>query len=175
MQKLILIFLSASLISFVSADRSVLSDHIDWLNLKEAAISLQKEKKPVLIDLYTNWCGWCKVMDKKTYSNKNVAQYVQDRFYPVKLNAESKEAIEWNGQIYHFNPDFRSNEFAVYLTQGRLEFPTTVIIPQDGSAPQAIPGYLEPKDFELIAKYFGEGEYGKISFAEYQKNFKSSW
>jgi thioredoxin-related protein len=176
MQKLILILLSVSLISFFSSDKpAATGDHINWMNLDEAAASLQKEKRPVLIDLYTSWCGWCKVMDKKTYSNKNVAQYVQDKFYPVKLNAESKDAIEWNGKLYHFSPGYRSNEFAVYLTQGRLEFPTTVILPQDGSEPQAIPGYLEPKDFELIAKYFGEGGYGRIPFIEFQKNFKSSW
>ena len=41
--------------------------------------------------------------------------------------------------------------------------------------PQAIPGYLEPKDFEMIVKYFGEGKFGKIPFKEYQKNFKTSW
>jgi thioredoxin-related protein len=176
MQKLILIFLSGSLISLFSSDKpAAAGEHINWMNLNEAASSLQKEKRPVLIDLYTSWCGWCKVMDKKTYSNKNVAQYVEEKFYPVKLNAESKDAIEWKGKFYHFSPDYRSNEFAVYLTQGRLEFPTTVIIPQDGGEPQAIPGYLEPKDFELIAKYFGEGGYGRIPFAEFQKNFKSSW
>jgi thioredoxin-related protein len=63
----------------------------------------------------------------------------------------------------------------VYITQGRLEFPTTVVIPTDGSEPQAIPGYLETKDFELIAKYFGEGGYGKIPFEKFQKEFKASW
>jgi thioredoxin-related protein len=176
MQKLILIFLSGTLVSlFAGRSGAARSETINWLKLSEAEARLQQEKRPVLIDLYTDWCGWCKVMDKKTYSNKNVGQYVQDKFYPVKINAESHDAIQWNGKTYHFNPDYRSNEFAVYLTRGRLEFPTTVIIPQDGSEPQAIPGYLETKDFELIAKYFGEGGYGKIAFAEFQKNFKSTW
>ena len=176
MQKLILLVLSVCLISISSADQPIVSgDHINWMNLQEAADKWQTVKKPILIDLYTSWCGWCKVMDKKTYSNKQVTQYVEDKFYPVRLDAESKEAIEWKGKLYHFNPGYRSNEFAVYLTQGRLEFPTTVIIPSDDGEPQAIPGYLEPKDFELIAKYFGEGHFGHTSFAEFQRNFKSSW
>jgi thioredoxin-related protein len=176
MQKGKLFFLSAWLAIFSCAHKPAPSaDRLKWMNLVDATESLQKEKRPVLIDLYTDWCGWCKVMEKKTYSNKNVMQYVQEKFYPVKVNAESRETITWNGKSYSFNPNYRTNDFAVYVTQGRLEFPTTVFIPADGGEPQAIPGYLEPKDFELIVKYFGDGGYGKISFEEYRKNFKASW
>ncbi len=171
-----LLFLSAWVIIFSCGQKPTGSaDHVKWMNLSEASARLQNEKRPILIDLYTDWCGWCKIMDKKTYSNTKVARYLQENFYPVKVNAESRETMIWNGKSYNFNADFRTNDFAVYVTQGRLEFPTTVIIPADGSEPQAIPGYLEPKDLELIVKYFGEGKYGKISFDEFQKSFKSSW
>lgn len=151
-----LLFLSAWVIIFSCGQKPTGSaDHVKWMNLSEASARLQNEKRPILIDLYTDWCGWCKIMDKKTYSNTKVARYLQENFYPVKVNAESRETMIWNGKSYNFNADFRTNDFAVYVTQGRLEFPTTVIIPADGSEPQAIPGYLEPKDLELIVKYFG--------------------
>ena len=150
------------------------SPAITWMNLEEASGKLQKEQRPVLIDLYTTWCGWCKQMDKKTYSNKQVAAYVQDKFYPVKLDAETRSVITWKGKEYRFNAGYRSNEFAVYLTHGQLEFPTTIIIPPGGE-PQAIPGYMEPKELELLVKYFGEGKYDKLSFDEYQKTFRPSW
>ena len=176
MQKVKLALLSTWLVIFSCAHKPAPSaERLKWMTLVDVTESLEKEKRPILIDLYTDWCGWCKIMDKKTYANKNVMQYLQDKFYPVRVNAESRETITWNGKTYSFNPNYRSNEFAVYVTQGRLEFPTTVIIPADGSEPQAIPGYLEPKDFELIVKYFGEGGYGKTPFDEYRKNFKSSW
>jgi thioredoxin-related protein len=149
-------------------------DAIDWMSVDQAAGKLEQEKRPVLIDLYTTWCGWCKQMDKKTYSNKRVAQYLQDKFYTVKVDAETHATIQWNGKAYAFNPQYRSNEFALYLTHGRLEFPTTIIIPP-GEEPQAIPGYLEPKDLELLVKYFGEGAYHTQSFDVYQKSFKPSW
>jgi thioredoxin-related protein len=113
-------------------------------------------------------------MDRKTYSNKQVAAYLQDKFYPVKVDAESRSVINWNGKTYHFSPDYRSNEFAMYVTGGKLEFPTTVIIPPGGE-PQAIPGYMEPRELELLVKYFGDGNYKKMSFDEFQKNFKASW
>ncbi len=83
--------------------------------------------------------------------------------------------IIWDGKSYNYNSSYRANEFSVYITKGRLEFPTTIISPPDGGEPQAIAGYLETKDIELIAKYFGEGIYNKFSFEDYQKTFKSSW
>jgi thioredoxin-related protein len=151
------------------------TEHTKWISLKDAADSLKKEKRPVLIDLYTDWCGWCKVMDKKTYSNKNVSAYLAKKFYAVKIDAEGKKDIQWNGKNYNFNAAYKTHNFAIYLTNGQLSYPTTVIIPADGSAPQAIPGYLEPKDFELIVKYFGEDKFGKIAFEDYRKSFKPAW
>lgn len=145
-----------------------------WLSVDEAAGKLQKEQRPVLIDLYTSWCGWCKQMDKKTYSNKQVAEYLQTKFYPVKVDAETKAAIKWNGRTYQFNANYRANEFALYLAHGQLEFPTTIIIPPGGE-PQAIPGYMEPKELEMLVKYFGEGKYKTMGFDEFQRGFKASW
>ena len=175
MQKVKQLFLYISIIIVCCAQKPAPSnDHVKWMTLDEAIIKLQKEKKPLLIDLYTDWCGWCKVMEKKTYSDKNVADYVSDKFYTVKINAETHDKITWNNKTYSFSSNYRSNEFAVYLTNGQLEFPTTIFIPADGN-PQAIPGYMAPKDFELLVKYFGEDAYGKIPFEEYKKNFKASW
>jgi len=114
-------------------------------------------------------------MDKKTYSDKKVIGYVQEKFYPVKLNAETREAILWSGKSFQFNHSYKTNDFAIFLTQGRLSYPTTVIIPADGSEPQAIPGYLTPNEIEIILKYFGEGHFGKISFEQYQRQFKGTW
>lgn len=147
----------------------------DWKSLPEAELAYKQQRRPVLVDLYTDWCGWCKVMDKKTYSNKNVISYLQEKFYTVKLNAEIKEPVFWSGKVYHFNPSYKTNDFALFVTQGRLAYPTTVIIPADGSSPQAIPGYMTPKEIEILLKYFGENRFGKISFEDYQKEFVPTW
>jgi thioredoxin-related protein len=147
---------------------------IAWLTVDEAAAKLQQEPKPVLIDLYTTWCGWCKQMDRKTYSNKQVAQYLTDKFYTVKLDAETHNTVSWQGKTYQFDPQYRCNQFAVYLSHGQLEFPTTIII-APGYEPQAIPGYMEPKEIEMLLKYFGEGAYRNKSFDEYRQGFRGSW
>ncbi|MEO5593131.1 MAG: thioredoxin family protein [Chitinophagaceae bacterium] len=176
MHKVTLSIIMAFVLFFFSADRPVAkAEKLKWMTLKEAQEAMQKEKRPILIDLYTDWCGWCKVMDKKTYTNPKVIAYLQQNFYPVKLNAETRDAVSWNDKTYNFNSANRTNDFAVFLTYGRLSYPTTVIIPMDNSGPQPVPGYLEPKDLELIVRYFGDGKYGKQPFEEYQKAFKSEW
>lgn len=146
-----------------------------WISLPEAEQASKTYAKPLLIDLYTDWCGWCKVMDKKTYSNKYVKQYLAEKFYTVKLDAEQKESLKWSGQQYDFNPQYKTNDIAIFLTGGQLSYPTTIIIPAPGEQPQVIPGYMSPTDFEMVLKYYGEGYYKTKSVPEYQKMFKGSW
>lgn len=150
-------------------------EKLNWLTLAEVEAKLKEQPRPVLIDLYTDWCGWCKVMDKKTYSNQQLIQYLNQKFYIVKLNAESRSEFTWKGKSYAYNPQYRANDIAVYLTDGQLAYPTTVIIPSDNSGPQPIAGMLEVKDMELITTYFGENKYGKIPFDSYAKRFKPQW
>jgi thioredoxin-related protein len=114
-------------------------------------------------------------MDRKTYRNQKVSTYLANKFYTVKFNAEGKNEVLWKGKKFSYNSQYRTHEFAMYLSSGQLSYPTTVILPADGSAPQAIPGYLEPKDFEIVLKYFGEGYYGKMPFQQFQRQFKSTW
>ena len=176
MHKVMLVFFSAWVLVFSCAEKHApATDKLKWMTLQEAQLAMQKEKRPILIDLYTDWCGWCKEMDKKTYRNEKVIAYLQEKFYIVKLNAETKEALTWRDKTYNFNREAKTNDLAIFFTYGQLSYPTTVIIPVSSSEPQPIPGYMEPKELELIVRYFGEDKFGKVPFETYQRSFKASW
>lgn len=148
---------------------------LEWLSLDEAQARQAKDGKPILIDLYTNWCSWCKVMDRKTYARQEVSAYIQANFHPVKIDAESKTEMAWRGKTYRFSTSSRIHELAIFMTQGQLSFPHTIFMMKNISEPQAIPGYLEVPDMELLLTYFGEGNFAKESFSSYQKKFSPSW
>src|SRR5687767_2969993 len=146
-----------------------------WMNLSDVKVKLKQQNKPVLIDLYTDWCHWCKVMDKKTYSNSKVVAYINEHFYSAKVNAETKDNVSWKDKTYKYNSKYQINDFALFVTYGRTSFPTTVIIADNESAPIPIAGYMEPREIEPILKYFGGGAYKTMNFKEFEKTFRSSW
>lgn len=150
-------------------------EKINWLTMDEVNVKMKSDPKPVIIDLYTDWCYWCKVMDKKTYTNSKVISYINQHFYAVKLNAETKDDVKWDNKNYEYNSGDKINDFALYVTQGQLAFPNTVIFPEMQKPPAAIPGFMEPKEIEVILKYFGEGIYKKQNFNVYSANFKATW
>ena len=148
---------------------------INWLSIDEVNLRLKTESKPILIDLFTNWCYWCKVMDKKTYNNAKVISYINEHFYAIKLNAETKNALVWNERDYKYNPALKLNDFTMYLTQGQPGFPTTIIFTGPEKDPATVPGFMEPKEIEVILKYFGEGNYKRESFEKFSADFKVTW
>jgi thioredoxin-related protein len=150
-------------------------DDLQWLTVQQAQDSLKTEPKVILMDIYTDWCYWCKVMESNTYSKREVALYIKDHFYAVKFNAEDTKSINWKGQSFTFNPAYKVNELALSLTQGHLSYPTTVIVTPDNNPPQYIAGYLKPSDFEGILKYFGDGAYKTKSFKDFSKGFHNTW
>jgi thioredoxin-related protein len=175
MQKVIVMSFLVLLLPFAWSYKPLPKDKINWITLAEAEKAFKTEKKTVLIDLYTDWCGWCKVMDQKTYSDPEVVRYINEHFLAVKLDAETREKITWLGKEYNYQPSSKVNAYAVYLTRGNLSFPTTVFIPPSEPEPLAVPGFLKPADIESLLKYFGDGHFGNTPFEVYIKKFAGSW
>ena len=73
---------------------------INWLSLQEADSLSKINPKPMFIDVYTDWCGWCKRMDATTFQDQNIANYLNANFYPVKLDAETKDSIIFQGKLF---------------------------------------------------------------------------
>jgi uncharacterized protein YyaL (SSP411 family) len=168
---LLLLLPAAALLSFKTNTK----EKVKWLSLPELAEAYSKQPKPIIIDVYTNWCGWCKVMDKETYGDDKVAAYINENFYAVKFNAESKDSVEFDGKKYGYNKMGKVNELAVYLLFGRMGYPTTVLLSAINAQPAPLSGYLKPAELEPPLKFFGDGTYKNKNFPEYMKSFKSEW
>jgi uncharacterized protein YyaL (SSP411 family) len=150
-------------------------EKVQWLTVAELQEAYAKNPKPILVDVYTSWCGWCKVMDRETYSKDDVAAYINEKYYAVKLDAESKESFEWNGKKYEYKPENKSNELAVYLLYGQMSFPTTVFLSAIDAQPAPLAGYLKPNEIEAPLKFFGDGIYKTKNYPEFMNGFKASW
>ena len=123
-------------------------DKIKWLSLTELQAAFAKQPKPIIIDVYTDWCGWCKVMDRETYSNEKVIDYLNKNFYAVKFNAESTAEVIFANKKYSYNPAYNANDLAVYLLGGRMAYPTTVLLSTLNAQPAPLSGYLKPSELE---------------------------
>jgi len=168
-------FFKAALFLFlIVTTLSVNAQEVEWLTWNEAAELATTEKNPkkIFIDVYTDWCGWCKKMDKDTFQNPKVAAYMTENFYMVKLDGEGKEPIEFKGKIYNFVPSGRKgyHEFAAALLQGRLSYPTTIFLDEEMNMLSPVPGYQKPKPFLNIAKYFGDNIYKEKDWKAYEEN-----
>jgi thioredoxin-related protein len=172
-----LIFSFLALILFIAAKAPEKGEAIEvqWLSFEEAVELNNTEPRKILIDLYTDWCGWCKKMDKDTYARAEIIDYLNDKFYAVKFNAEQKEDVFFNDHTFKFVPSGRRgyHELAAALTQNQLSYPTTVFMDEQLQIIQPIPGYLDARTFDTISKYIGEEKYKDTPWAEFQKNYQS--
>ena len=133
-----------------------------------------QEPKPILIDIYTNWCVYCKKMDATTYRNDSVVAYMRQHYYRYKLNGEGKDTIRWAKQQFTFNPRYDTHDFVVYLTRGKTVYPTTVII-TPGGQPFYQHGELKPGDLELLLKYFASPRRKEQTLEAFAADFKPTW
>jgi thioredoxin-related protein len=145
------------------------------MNIDDVQAAMRKQPKKVWMDVYTDWCGWCKRMDKTTFENPSVVKYMNEHFYAVKLDAEQKEDIRFMGKMFRANSTDRTHPFAKEMLHDQLSYPTSIFMEENFQTPQVIPGYLDVKQMEMILKYVAEGVYKKTPFPEYQANFKPTW
>lgn len=143
---------------------------INWMTWQEAVEANAKAPKKIFVDVYTDWCGWCKRMDATTFSDKTVAKTINDNFYAVKLDAEQREGITFKGKLYEFEQQGRrgAHGLAIELLQGRMGYPTVVFLDEDINVIQPVPGYQDQAAMQKMATYFGKDVYRTTPWNEYE-------
>ena len=182
---LILLFCAAAVITYAlinnpspTAPTPDSANAVEWVSIQEAEQLVKKKgnkDKKLLVDLYTDWCGWCKKMDANTFTNPEVAAYLKENYIAVKLNAESKNTITFNGKTYDFVAQGRrgTNMIAVELgaVNGRIGYPTLVFLDESLQKIQAIPGYQTPDALLPMLHYFAEDHYLSTPWEQYKQTF----
>lgn len=147
------------------------AEAIKWYTWDEAIQLAQKNPKKIFIDVYTDWCGWCKKMDATTFQDGAVVKYMNENFYAVKFNAEQKEEIKFKDHVFKFYPSGRNgiHELAYSLLDGKLGYPSYVYLDEDQNRITISPGYKTADSFIKELKYIGGGYYAKKTYEEYLK------
>jgi thioredoxin-related protein len=154
---------------------------INWMSLEEAITAQKTSPKKIFIDAYTTWCGPCKMLDKNTFHNKDVAEYINKNYYAVKFNAEGNETVEFKGQTFT-NPNFdaskkgRNSAHQLSGYFGVRAYPTMLFLDEESNLITPLVGYKTPQQLELFLKLFKNDDYKNLKsqeeFAEYSENFK---
>lgn len=155
---------------------------INWMTIQEALEAQKTDPKKIMMDVYTVWCGPCKMLDKNTFQNPDVAAYVNENYYAVKFNGEGNSEVNYRDKTFT-NPKYDPaksksrnypHEFAGYLRV--RAYPTIVFFDESGNLITGLAGYLKPQQLELYLKLFADDTYktvgaDKKAWAEYQRNF----
>jgi len=159
---------------------SVSAQEINWMSFEEAQKAQKKEPRKIFVDAYTVWCGPCKMLDKNTFHNKDVADYVNENYYAVKFNAEGNETINFNGETYT-NPGYdtskkgRNSQHELSGHFGIRAYPTLIYLDEEGNLLAPIPGYQTPTQLELYLKFFESDYYKNVKTSEDWEAYTSSF
>ncbi|NLR92352.1 thioredoxin family protein [Flammeovirga agarivorans] len=118
---------------------------IEWKSMESAIEASTSDDKPIFVDVYTDWCGWCKILDKKTFQDDEVVQYVKENYHAVKLNPEKDGSFTFKGKTF-------TNES--YTDQHEINSYPAIIVLHPNGKEKVFMGYKDTKSFlEILKKY----------------------
>ncbi|MFK7833655.1 MAG: thioredoxin family protein [Winogradskyella sp.] len=174
--------ITLGLIAVFAFSLTATAQEINWVTMDEALELQKKEPKKIFMDVYTVWCGPCKMLDKNTFGNKDVADYINEHYYAVKFNAEGNSTVTYKDNTFS-NPNYdatkanrrnSAHEFSRFLKV--RAYPTMVFFDEEGGFISPIQGYQKPQQLELYLKLFESDAYKEMKtqeqFNEYYKAFK---
>ncbi|MGB1206086.1 MAG: thioredoxin family protein [Chitinophagales bacterium] len=149
---------------------------IKWLTFDEAVKQNKSQPKKIFVDLYTDWCTWCIKMEKATFEHPDIIEYINENFYPVKLDAETRRNISFQNNQYIYRPDAGKrgvHELAIFLTRGKLNYPSVVFLDENLNNPQPVSGFQNPVAMDKLLKFFGEDYYKNLDWGIFKQIYES--
>lgn len=131
---------------FIPKEKQTVKPELQWLSLPEALEKSRTKPRKILIDVYTDWCGYCKRMDRQVYSNPEVVALLLQEYYTVKLNAEHRGPITINGTTYQYLPQYKAHALALSLLKGEMSYPSTLFLDSKLQVRQRVAGFIPARD-----------------------------
>ncbi|MCM1169599.1 MAG: thioredoxin family protein [Bacteroides sp.] len=152
-----------------------------WRSFEESLVEngvrsqMRMPLKKVFIDVYTDWCGWCKRLDATTFSHPEIVRYMDSAFITVKLNAERTDTVYINGNAFvnqsAASGKRGSHDLAIQLLQGKMSYPSCTFLDEKGQQITVVPGYMDAKQFEVLLHFVAEEAYKTTSWEDFSAAF----
>ena len=163
----------------------LVAQEINWITMDEALAAQEDNPKKIMVDVYTSWCGPCKLLDRNTFTNKDLIQFVNDNYYAVKFDGEGTEQINYKGAPYA-NPNYdpakkgRRNSQHHFASAMRIRgYPSIVFFDEVGDLIQPVVGYKTAQQLEIFLKMIENDDYKNLTTQEawvaYQENFEGTF
>jgi thioredoxin-related protein len=160
MKKYFLLILLASVFTFISVHAGGKTE-IKWRKFNTGLAEAKKTNKKVFIDVYTDWCKWCKKLDAEVYSDQTVIDYINKHYVPVKMNGESNDSVHFKDQSF--------TESTLSQAFGVTGFPTLIFLASNGDPINKLGSYLPKEQLLQIAEYIGEDYYKNKTWDDFVK------
>lgn len=164
-----------SFFGFTNPESTPTEEKINWLSWEEAIEANKETPKKIFIDMYTDWCGWCKRMDASTFKDPEVIKFMNENFYAVKFDAEQKEDVIYDGHTFKFVTSGRRgyHQLASSLLDGRLGYPSFVYMDEEERRITVSPGYKDSKGLMLELNFISGDHYKTQEFQDFAKAYNS--
>ncbi len=130
------------------------SDSVKWYSYNEGIAAGEKEGKKVFVNFYADWCTFCAKMEKETFKEQSVVEYLNEHFISIKVNTEKEN-------------DIARKHFVRGL-------PMTWFLEPNGEKISSLPGYIQKDMFKQILQFIHTDSYNKMTFKEYISDHEKS-